>query len=83
MQTPAAVYMPSARPYPDELPDPEYPEHFEVRRVRKSGVIFVRDPAVSLGAVLERECVGVEAIADGIWHLWFGPAYLGRLSEQR
>jgi transposase InsO family protein len=81
METPASVYVRSARPYPEAPSDPEYPDHFEVRRVKSSGAISMREQSVSLGAVLQRECVGLEAIAEGIWHLWFGPVFLGRLSE--
>lgn len=81
MQTPASLYIPSSRSYPDALSDPEYPSHFDVRRVKGTGAISMRDQSVSLGSVLERECVGVEPIADGIWHLWFGPVFLGRLTE--
>ena len=80
MKTPASIYVPSARPYIETPSDPEYPEHFEIRRVRTDGAVFVRDVYVRLGSVLRRECIGLEAITDGIWHLWFGPVFLGRLS---
>jgi hypothetical protein len=39
------------------------------------------DQAVILSNVLQRECVGLEPIDDGLWHLWFGPIFLGRLQE--
>ena len=81
MRTPASVYAPSPRPYPEVLADPEYPSHFDVRRIRKDGFMKMHEKSISLGAVLQRECVGVEAIADGIWHLWFGPVFLGRITE--
>lgn len=81
MQTPAVVYHPSARQYPDELGDPEYPEHFEIRRVKSAGWISMRDQSISLGSVLRHECVGLEPVDDGLWHLWFGPVFLGRLQE--
>jgi hypothetical protein len=30
---PASVYQPSSRPFPNKLQAPEYPAHFEVRKV--------------------------------------------------
>jgi transposase InsO family protein len=81
MQTPASLYYPSTRQYPEELGDPEYPEHFELRRVKHTGTISMRDQQVVLSNVLYRECVGLEPIDDGLWHLWYGPVFLGRLQE--
>jgi len=81
MQTPASLYRPSARPYPEVVGDPEYPAHFETRRARADGVIGVREVSVSLGVVVARESIGLEPIDDGLWHLWFGPVFLGCLTE--
>jgi hypothetical protein len=41
----------------------------------------MHDQHVVLSAVLQRECVGLEPIEDGFWHVWFGPIFLGRLRE--
>jgi putative transposase len=81
MKTPASCYEPSPRPFPTTIGDPEYPDHFELRRVKSNGVISMQDQSVVLGNVLQRECVGVEPIDDGLWHLWFGPVFLGRLRK--
>jgi len=80
-QTPASVYCASQRQYPDELGDPDYPEHFNVRRVKANGAIALCEKDISLGSVLAGECVGLEPIDDGLWHLWFGPVFLGRLQD--
>jgi len=79
MQTPASRHTPSPRPFPEEVSDPEYPEKFELRRVKLNGVISVNDVPVTLSNVLQRECVGLEPTDDGLWHIWFGPVFLGRL----
>ena len=79
MQTPASRHTASPRPFPDEVGDPEYPEHFDLRRVKQNGTISMKDQSVVLSNVLQRECVGLEPIEDGLWHLWFGPIFLGRL----
>lgn len=81
MQTPASRYVASPRPYCHEVGDPEYPDHFEIRRIKGSGVISIFNQELSLGSVLARECVGVEPIDDGQWHLWFGPVFLGSLRQ--
>jgi hypothetical protein len=81
MQTPASCHESSPRPYPSQLGDPEYPEHFDIRRVKANGVISMREQSIVLGAPLARECVGLEPIDDGFWHVWFGPVFLGRLRE--
>jgi putative transposase len=81
MQTPASRYMSSPRPYPQGVGDPEYPDHFEIRRVKLNGAISMKDQGVVLSSVLQRECVGLEPIQDGLWHVWFGPVFLGRLRE--
>jgi transposase InsO family protein len=81
METPASRYMTSPRPYPGTVGDPEYPDHFELRRVKPNGVISMREQSVVLGNALQRECVGLEPIQDGLWHVWFGPVFLGRLRE--
>ena len=35
LQTPASHYRPSQRPYPESISDPDYPDHFEMRRAKK------------------------------------------------
>ena len=41
--TPASVYRPSPRPFPDRLPAIEYPGHFQVRFVSTAGTFRVRN----------------------------------------
>ena len=64
---PASRYAPSPRPYPRRLPEPAYPAHFEVRRVRHSGEIKWQGERLYLSEVLRGEPVGLEEIADGVW----------------
>jgi hypothetical protein len=71
-----------ARQFPGELPDPSYPEHFEVRRLLKEGALVFHCQPIRFGRVLQHEVVGIEPVSDGKWQLWFGPIYLGLLSEE-
>lgn len=82
MLTPASQYQPSSRKMPDEIGDPEYPSHFEVRRLHRSGCLkFLRGYA-TLGSILGHEAIGLEPVDDGFYQVWFGPIYLGLLAEQ-
>lgn len=80
--TPADVYEPSPRPYPGKLPQIEYPGHFEVRRVAANSSIRWKNRCVSISAVLASEYVGLEAIDNSIWQVYFGPVRLGYLDER-
>lgn len=79
--TPASRYRPSERPYVSVPGDPDYPDHFEIRRVKHNGAFSFNNTDLVLGAVLGSECIGLEPIDDGLWHGWFGPVFLGKLRE--
>lgn len=80
--TPASCYVPSPRPYPARLVAPEYPGHYEVRRVGGNGGVWWRHEWVNVSHVLLGESIGLEEIADGIWSVYFGPKLLGRFDER-
>lgn len=82
-KTPGSIYQPSSRCMPQELPDPDYPDEFVVRRVYKDGYFFWNGEQLHLSNVLRHEAIGVEPIEDGLHHLWFGHVYLGQLREKR
>lgn len=81
-RTPADLYTPSAREYPDRLPEPQYPGHFEVRSVRSDGSIKWRGCYVFVSEVLCRDRVGLEEFDDGLWALYLGPVLLARFDEK-
>jgi putative transposase len=78
-ETPSSRYVASPRAFPEHVGDPDYPDHFEVRRIKKNGCATFNYADVIVGAVLANECVGLEPIDDGLWHAWFGPIFLGKL----
>jgi transposase InsO family protein len=82
MRTPSTIYSPSPRPMPDQVCDPDYPDHFEVRRVQKSGRLKFHGKTLHLSTILGSEVIGIEPVDDGVSQLWFGPIYLGLLTEQ-
>jgi transposase InsO family protein len=81
-QTPAELYHPSGRPYPEKPPEPEYPGHFEVRWVRPNGGIKWQGEFLFLSQALSGERVGLEESEDGIWSVYFGPTLLARFDER-
>jgi putative transposase len=80
-KTPSDLYTPSPRPFPERLPQPEYPGHFEVRLVSRNGGIRWKKSWVNISHSLLEEYVGLEEVDDGIWSLYFGPVLLGRFHE--
>ncbi len=80
-ETPASCYHASPRPYPRVLPEVTYPGHFEGRRVSRNGGIRWHRTWVNVSHVLVEEPIGLEAVDDGLWEVYFGPVWLGRLHE--
>jgi putative transposase len=81
-KTPASVYRPSTRRFPDSLQDPNYPESFDAHRVNKKGLVKIFGSYIVISAVLANETVGFELVDDDRWRLWFGPIYLGLVSRE-
>ena len=81
-KTPAEVWRPSARPYPDQIPDPEYPGHFQTRKVSTTGKIKFNGHVMWLSETLKHQVVGLEEIDDGIWSIYFYDVLLGRFNER-
>lgn len=79
---PAKLYLPSPRPYPEQLGDMEYPPLTEVRRVRSNGQIKWHGELVFVNESLVGELVGITENKDG-WLVSFGPIPLGLLYPHR
>jgi putative transposase len=82
LETPAALYQPSTRPFPARLPPLEYPAHFEKRYVSYNGGIRWKSAWVHVSITCAGQYLGLEAIDNRLWNVYFGPLRLGRLSEQ-
>ena len=82
MNPPAEVYSPSLRRMPKKLPQVEYPDHFEVRLVSKNSGIRWKNDRVCVSHLLAGEYVGLEEVDNGLWNVYFGPVWLGRLDER-
>jgi putative transposase len=81
-RTPASVYAPSARPFPERLPAMEYSAAHVVRRVGPSGCFSWAQRQIHLTHVLEGEAIGLLPVADGRWTIYFGGVRLGQFDER-
>ena len=82
MVPPATVYQRSPRPYRGPVEPLVYPGHFELRKVSRNGGIRWQKAWVNVSHVLAEETVGLEAVADGLWDVYYRTVRLGRFSER-
>jgi transposase InsO family protein len=80
--TPASVYRPSPRPYPEKLPPLEYPGHFIVKRITNAGTFRFKHRLLFIANALKQHHIGLEEVEDGIWSVYFGRVLLARLDER-
>jgi hypothetical protein len=80
--TPASRWTPSPRPYPARIPRPEYPGHFEIRRVSNGGCFRIECEQIFLTNPLAGEDIGLEEIDDGIWSVYYYNTLLARYDER-
>jgi transposase InsO family protein len=81
LETPASVYTSSRRVYPARIAEPQYPAHYEVRYVSENGGLRWNSEWIKVSSVLIGEYVGLEAVADDKWLVYFYG--IGRLNERR
>lgn len=79
--TPAEVYRPSKRCYPEKLSEMEYPAHMKVRRIRSSGEFRWRGGMIYLSEALIGELIGLEQITDRYWQVKFGHVNLAIVDD--
>jgi len=76
-KTPASLYEPSPRCYPDRLAEPAYGGDVAVRRVRSNGQIKWAGELIFVGEALIGEPVGVVETEDGDWRVRYADVELG------
>jgi putative transposase len=81
-QTPASLWMPSLRVYPERITAPVYPAHMEVRRVSTAGTFRLHARQPFLSQALRNEYIGLEEVADGIWNIVYYQTLLGKIDER-
>jgi transposase InsO family protein len=79
MRVPAELYDFSPRQLPAELPEHEYEEGLEVRKVRRDGSMKWDNGYVFVGEAFRGERVGLKQVDDEAYHVFLGPRRLGSL----
>ena len=82
MKTPIDFYQPSVRNYPSRVQAPEYNTGIMVRGVAECGRIRWSGERIFITKTLSHEPIGLEAVDDGIWKLWFGNYPIGWMNER-
>ena len=77
--TPASVYKPSARAYPEEIPDPAYTSDHITVRVNAAGALMWRGMRWYISLALARETIGIEPLDNGTWQVQFAGLVIGVL----
>ncbi len=78
---PAERWQPSTKEYSSRIRQPEYPGHFEVRRVSTCGT-FRLSGQYFLSNALEGENIGLEEVGDAVWNIVYYNTVLGRIDLQ-
>jgi len=78
MKRPGEVYQPSIRSMPRRVEPYEYPGHYLVRRVSRSGTIRVFHNQIFVSNTLHEDYVGLEEVDDGVYDLFFCFYHIGR-----
>jgi len=77
LATPASVYVPSTRQFPNYLPVIEYGTDFVVRRIKNHGEFAWGNEHVFISTVLSRELIGFLPIDEDVYQVWWGNTWLG------
>jgi len=82
MQTPASVYEPSPRRYPEREPEVEYPDEMRVLTVKAHGHFRWKKHDVFLSEVLWGEPIGLLPADDGAYTVYFAHLPLARFDAR-
>lgn len=83
MKTPGSCYTASHRTWNGILKPPEYDRSvFEVRKVEKAGQIKWKGNHIYVSETLSREYVGLKPSDNDFWDVYYGPIFLGKISEK-
>jgi putative transposase len=78
MKRPGEIYEPSKRSMPRRIETYDYPSHYIVRRVSRSGTIRVFGKQFFVSNTLHEDFVGLEEVDDGVYDLFFCFYQIGR-----
>ena len=82
-KTPASLHQGSWREYPSRLPEITYPDDMVLRRVSQQGSVRWKSRREYISETLGHEVVGLRAIDDRYWEVYFAPIKLGVLDTYK
>jgi transposase InsO family protein len=84
-ETPASRYVGSERRYPAKLPELEYPQGADLRRVSQQGSVRLHGVRMFVSALLAYEVVGFLGLEqDPEWlEVYYGPLLIGRMNTRK
>lgn len=81
MSTPGRRYEPSARSYPEHLPEQEFSAIDQVRQVQSQGKFSFHGQRWHVSKAFVGQRVGLRpTLVDGVWQVWFGRTCLGEMN---
>lgn len=81
-RTPASIYIPSVRDYPERLPEQRgYPDEWQKRMVRTAGAMKWQGQVVQISRALAGQEIGLEPVEEGQWAVYFETLRLGIFDE--
>jgi hypothetical protein len=81
-QMPSQIYVCSARPYPNRIPEVEYGKEFLVRAINHSGDMSWHKGRVFISRILSGDRIGLLQIADERYRVLYGPMIIGEFDER-
>jgi transposase InsO family protein len=78
-RAPGEIYIPSPRPFPKRIPEPEYPQSFEVLRVNMAGHVSFRCSMYFISTAVAGERVGFIEVEESCFEVYFCKQLLGRI----
>jgi putative transposase len=83
MQRPAKVFKSSPRPFPRSRPRPDYPAHFETRKVDETGNIKWQNHQIFVAEPFRGQIIGIEPTDEGICTVHFYGFIIGKIDERQ
>lgn len=83
-RTPASIYIPSVRDYPERFPEQRgYPDGWQKRMVRTAGAMKWQGDVVQISTALAGQEIGLEPVEEGLWAVYFETLRLGIFDERK
>lgn len=80
-KTPASCYRPSSREMPRRIPELEYGDDLQVRRISQQGSLKWNGERTFISEIFAREWLGLQALDERYYQLFYGPVSIGFLDS--